>query len=235
MSFSQKRRLLMLESASSLATGCAKYTRYQERVKNYEERHKKDRELARAAKTVTVLSRKTDRDVSLSVVKSLIPMREHVEELKRRKPEYLKALRAAIANVSFAAEMAEVVGHKLALLGYSVDTVFSDGKTETNQAMREADFGTDLVVALSAPQISISINVLNIGLDRYFIDLAASSSVIRAHTALALGARRASPELGDQYRPYLLADQWDRPETVRRVLMHHMNEVADRLLQPFEA
>lgn len=230
---SGKRRLVILAGASLLASGCTRYTRYRQQQQAYEARHEADLAVARTSKTVTLLVPRTDRAISLAIQRPVIPMREHVAALEARKAEFEQALRAATASGSFAGELADMVALRLEGLGYTVKTVVSDELTATRQALQEAEFPTDLIVGLTAPQVALRIVVANIASDQYFLTVSAGSSVVREHRGLALGARRASPALGDRYISYLRPDQMQQPEAVRWVLQERFREVADGLVAPF--
>lgn len=230
MTFSSTRRLLTLAGVSLLTGGCARYARHLDAVKNIEAQYRSDLELARAVKTATILAPETDRDLAMSVTNPLIPRREYVESLKRRKDEFRAALYAGMTYPTLSAEMAEVLSDKLLGLGYTTKVVFDDELTQTRQSMSEAQLGPDLVVGLFRPMMSLSIEVNTVGYDRYFVVLSARSSVFLNGKHLTVGGGgRASQEGKDPY-PYLLPDQINRPEAVRGILLYQMNRLADRLL-----
>ncbi|WP_231670052.1 hypothetical protein [Ralstonia solanacearum] len=233
--FKRNRRLVSIAALSLLASGCARYARYQEQQKVFEERNRRDLELMHRLKTVTVLAPKTDRDINVAVIKPLIPMKEHVEELKRAKPNYVKALHAAMTNSTITAELSDAVARRLERMGYTVNQVFSDEQTRDRQAIGEANFGTDLVYAISAPQLSVVINVQSVGLDHYFFSLRTGSAIVHAKNFLSLDKHSvlaASPISGYEY--YLLARQWDDPEAVRSLLKVYIDDAVDLLFWPIE-
>ncbi|MGA3705241.1 hypothetical protein ACI2TA_19130 [Ralstonia nicotianae] len=233
--FKRNRRLVSIAALSFLVSGCTRYARYQDQQKIFEERNRRDLELVHRLKTVTVLAPKTDRDINVSVRKSLIPMREHVEDLKRAKPKYIKALHAAMTNSTITAELADAVARRLERMGYTVNQVFSDEQTHDRQAIGEADFGTDLVYSISAPQFSVDIDVQSVGPDNYFFSLRTGSSIVHAKNFLSLGKHSvlaASPIYGYNY--YLLPHQWDDPAAVRGLLNFYIEDAVDLLFWPIE-
>ncbi|MHA6914653.1 hypothetical protein ACQUJO_16170 [Ralstonia pseudosolanacearum] len=233
--FKRNRRLVSIAALSFLASGCTRYARYYEQQKVFEDRNRRDLELMHRLKTVTVLAPKTDRDINVAVMKSLIPMKEHVEELKRAKPKYIKALHAAMTNSTLTAELSDAVARRLERMGYTVNQVFSDEQTRDRQAIGEADFGTDLVYAISAPQFSVDIDVQSVGPDNYYFSLITGSSIVHAKRFLSLGKHSilsASPVYG--YKYYLLPHDWDEPAAVRRLLNFYIDNAVDLLFWPIE-
>ncbi|QOK93487.1 hypothetical protein HF908_17330 [Ralstonia pseudosolanacearum] len=162
-------------------------------------------------------------------------MKEHVEELKRAKPKYIKALHAAMTNSTLTAELSDAVARRLERMGYTVNQVFSDEQTRDRQAIGEADFGTDLVYAISAPQFSVDIDVQSVGPDNYYFSLITGSSIVHAKKFLSLGKHSilsASPVYG--YKYYLLPHDWDEPAAVRRLLNFYIDNAVDLLFWPIE-
>lgn len=110
---------------------------------------------------------------------------------------------------------------------------FSDELTATVDTIKEAQFDTDFVVAFESVQVSMTVEALWMGGEKYWLKVSAGLGVVHDHKLLSMGGRAMDPDKFTQYFPFNY--DLNASEAVRRNLMYHMEEVTKRLTSRFAA